>query len=264
VTIQELLAQDADARWGHLRTALSLGALRACRRAGLDPTEAEDIAQEGLVRAARARFAALREAVPSALLSSWTRGMARNLVREKLRTSSPVRFAKEPTAAAEAPGDVPAHGWNDVDLSALTDKEQAALHERIAGRSEREAACRLRISRAAFCERMERAVRRLKRIHGALPRLPDISRGWAKQLLGRKPSWLRSDHQRCLRLYIGGMARGDIARATHRTVDGVHGVLGRLKRRFVQSGDGPTPGPRPTGPARTRGPSRGRAARSST
>ncbi len=236
MTIEELLAlgnRDRDAAWEPLRSALLRGSLWACREAGIDPAEAEDIAQDGLLRAARNDFAALRDAGGRVLLSSWARGMARNLVHEKRRAARGVlRLGDEPPGRPEPQAKTPADGWETLDLSCLTDKEAAAVRERIDGRSEREAARRLGIGRTSFRERVERAVKRLKRAHGTLPLLPEMSRGWAEELLDRMPRWVRLKDRKCLRLYTEGRPRSEIARELGTTVDGVHGLLGRFKRRF--------------------------------
>jgi DNA-directed RNA polymerase specialized sigma24 family protein len=218
-----------------LRASLLRGSRWACRKLGLDAGEADDVAHDSLVRAARDDFAALRGAGAGTPLSSWARGIAKNLVRERLRDGRPSHLPEDPSERPEPPAET-ADGWDSVDLSSLTDKEGAAIRERIGGRSEREAACRLGISRATFRDRMMRGVRRLQRVHGTLPALPEISRGWAEEMLERKRNLLRAEERECLRLYAEGCARREIARKLRTTVDGVRGRLRRLKRRFL----GPT------------------------
>lgn len=239
MTIEELLAlrdHDREAAWESLRASLLRGSRWACRKLGLDAGEADDVAHDSLVRAARDDFAALRGAGAGTPLSSWARGIAQNLVREKLRGDRPLRLPEDlpacPALAAEASAD----GWDAVDLSSLTGREVLAVRERIDGRSEREAARRLGISRSTFRDRLTRGMRRLQRAHGTLPALPEVSRGWAEEMLERKPSLLRAEERECLRLYAEGCARREIARKLRTTVDGVRGRLRRLKRRFL----GPT------------------------
>lgn len=204
--------------------------MSACRRVGLNPAEADDIARDGLVRAARNDFAALRNTGPQVLLSLWARGVARNLAHERLRNRRVARLVDEPAARFEFPADAPISGWEAVDFSSLTAKEEAAIRERIGGRSEREAANRLRISRATLRDRVARAVRRLRRAHGTMPPLPDMSRRWAEELIEGRQSPLAPRERKALLLYARGATRASIADELGMTANAVKCLLGRLKR----------------------------------
>lgn len=196
MTIQDVLAlydRQMEEAWRELREALVHACSMACLRAEIDPREADDMAQEGIVRTARDGFAALRNLDGKVLLSSWASGVARNLIRERLREKQwhGVVEAVESEGHPESTTDSAVEGSEALHLAALTDKERAAIRERIEGRPEREAGLRLGISRSTFRDRVRRATKRLMRVHGALPQLPEISRGWAEGLLDAGASWLR-------------------------------------------------------------------------
>lgn len=254
----QLFARDRDAAWEALQAALISSSLHACRVAGVGASEAENLAHDGLERAARCDFAALRNAEGTIPLGAWTNGIARNLVWELLRARRSSGL-DETTATIQA--DDHTEGWEAIDMSSLTHKEAIAVREVLEGRSERAAARTLGISRSTLRDRVTRAVRRLQRIAGTLPPLPRMSRHWAENLLDTRPRWLKARERICLLLYAKGGTRRDIARRLGLSTNGVKCLLHALKHR-PQTGS--TPERAPSGRARTRGPSRGRAGRSST
>ena len=236
LTVAEREPEDA---WPLLRSVLMQASVVACRRAGIDFEEVEDLAHEGLERTSEDGWAALRRADQGAPLRAWAAGVARNLVRELVR-----RRLRERPVSAEVAGRSRAcrlhvSGWADVDLGCCTEKQVQALALRRAGKSEREGARRLGISRQAFRERVNRAIRSLSRIHGVLPPLPTITRAWAEELLRAQGRRLRADHRRCLELYAAGAQVQDIAASLERTKKAVRSLLTRLRRRLERP-------PRPT------------------
>jgi DNA-directed RNA polymerase specialized sigma24 family protein len=224
------MERDRDAAWEELRVALVSSCGSACASAGLSAAEAEDIAHDGLARMAETDFATLRAAAPRVFLSSWSRGVARNLVRARLRDAPPSALASDPRQPEPAE-EIPATGWEALDLVSLTDSQAEAIRARLEGRSERAAAATLGISRATLRDRVHRAVRALRRTHGELPPLPEMSRSWAEGLLDRKPSWLGPRDRKVLRLHAGGATRAQIAKATRLKAEGIRSLLRRLRQR---------------------------------
>jgi DNA-binding CsgD family transcriptional regulator len=234
MTIGELLATaegDRTALWQVIRSELLSCAKRLCSRIGWDAAEAEEIAEDGLERVARRDFAPLHAARGQVLLSAWARGVARNVLRERMRIRRPAQLDVERVERLGTETWMPSEGWETLDLSALTPKELLAVRSRISGRSDRESARTLGISRSTFRDRIKRAIRRLKRIHGVIPPLPPMSRAWAWEVLHARPPWLKPRDRRCLVLYAEGGTRGEIGRSVGLSANGVKCVLRALRRR---------------------------------
>ncbi len=228
---QALVGRDRDAGWCALRSALVAASEFICVSAGLSGADAEDIAHDGLARLAADGFAALQDVDPRVALSSWVRGVAQNLARRRLRERRQLLVNRGRGAHACGGGGANRDGWEGLDLGSITSKGAAAIRERLDGMSDRQAAKRLGVSRSTFRDRVARAVRQLRRAHGGTRTLPEGSRRWADMLLHGNPPWLRARDRDCLRFYAQGARRGEIAQRLNATVNAVHSLLGRLKRR---------------------------------
>lgn len=250
---QALVKSDPEAAWKAMEAILVASCRTACLRARIDRSEAEDLAHDGLAGAAREEFAVLSGVDGKRSLRVWASGVARNLARKRIRDLARARRI-EPTTSAGAPLERPTAGWGSLELSCLTDKQREALLLILRGRSEREAARALGVARATIQDRVQRAVRRLRRAYGTLPPLPEATRSWAEDLLERRPAWLTARHALCLRLYASGESRRPIADRMGATEEAVRSLVRRLKKR-ARAGSrsecprrgGPTPPPAPPG-----------------
>lgn len=233
-----LVKRDPETAWRSLRNALRDACIRACRRVGVHPSEAEDLAEEGILRASEGDWAALRRCRSSLSIPVWAGGVARNLVRELARGQSLERRARKRAERDGGRRDSPSRGWADLDLGCLTREQTEALRLRLEGRSEREGARVVGISREAFRERVARAIRALARAHGTLPPLPPRTRGWAEALLRARGVQLDRQHRRCLELYLEGATAKEIGVSIGRTESAVRSLLKRLRRCGRESRSG--------------------------
>lgn len=219
-----LVGGDRDRAWDILLSSL----VSACVSVGVRPEEAEDVAHEAITRVAEGGFTALRKTRPGVALSAWSRGLVRNLLHERRRDRGLRTLAVEPPE----PDPVQANrdGWEGLDLTSLSAPQAQAVRARLDGQSERAAAETLGISRAAFRGRIRAAIVQMKRACGNLPPLPEMSRGWAEDLLDQRPTGLNARDRTLLLYYARGLSRAEIGGKTGLSVNGVRCVLRKLKR----------------------------------
>jgi len=233
MTTGELTARlDAgDVRaWGELHV-LCAATARALGASDPDDVAASFVAQQ-FARGARDA----RRARPSTSLAAWVRGCLLHFVAsERLRTPRrPVTIDDSVVVAAARETAVDGTDDRRAGILAarvaarLTCKQRDAYQCHVERISEREAARRLGISRDAFRERRDGALRALVR--------PADPRTWAhggSEICERHDEPLAA---RILRLYASGTALGEIASATGLTRVAVRDRIRRLRRKFVGVG----------------------------
>ena len=118
-----LLEQDRDAGWTELYGSLLSACVAECAAARQDRVEARDIAHDAVTRIAVGGFTTLRDAGNGVPLAAWSRGVARNLVRERVRDRAPRSLVSDPSEPEEDQQrkGLIAKGWGTLDLSSLTD-----------------------------------------------------------------------------------------------------------------------------------------------
>ena len=222
---RDLLQRDPETGW----VALYERFLEAARSAGQSRAPADDpcdVASECLVRVMARRPSAAR-ARPSTRLDAWASGFVRNVMRERARDTR-----RRPQLQARPMDDLPGRGESPVrsdaiDLSRLTRAQRDAVARYLAGDSQRQAAAKLRISRAAYRERLERGAHRLAKAPGARA---GADRSWAIEALRDDRSRDRTNRA-ILVGYLAGESTTENARRLGRSKESVRG-----RRRRIQAG----------------------------
>lgn len=212
-------------------------ARKACVEAGAPGSIAEDLKQDFILFVCDDPARALGAADADAPFGPWLFGALRNTARENARTEGRREVREEHSARqrgdrgdASVPARVEAEDertWFRDHFEALTLRQREAAALYADGLSSAESAARLKITPAAFRDRLRRAVTRLKRVlahervasvHVPLPPVaPDTWRKWP--LVWRVVYGLWQD----------GRSRAQIAETVRKSKEAVHSLLKRLR-----------------------------------
>ena len=196
--------------------------------------DVEDSASESLVRIFDDGQSALRRADPSCPLQPWLRGVITNVLREVRRSQ---RERTDPAvvdnAATTDVGRAESRTkWGRVDLRVLTPKQRNAVRLRLRGISWSRMARILGISRRAARDRVDSAVRRLKRLRR------EDDRSWAQSLVrSQEPQPTRMPQElarQMLRMYANGVSHREIAHVLGVSSEAVRHRIRRLRRRAMR------------------------------
>ncbi len=215
------LANDRATAWAELRVQCHRSASRLARRWRLQGADVEDVGDTVLLRAVVDDYAALRRGDRSAPLAAWLTGVARNVIRERLRDErgrSPVRVEELPDRERSDDAEHFAPDRRRIHLDDLTRAQRSVVAPLLEGLSERRVAMELGITRDRVHDVKRRAMTRLRSEGTLVPEHSATARSWATAAARFALDQGDEVNARVLELFAVGVTRAQIARQTGLTI----------------------------------------------
>lgn len=230
--VLELLDKGEAARaWLLVQEATQAAVRFPSLRQRLSTSDADDLAQEALLRAFDRRAEALRRAPRDTPLEAWLSGTMKNLAREGQRRERALRLL--PFQKDGAHGTLPVaqgapQGWEGIDLSRLTQRQRVAIDLRLQGWSIRAISRQLGITWPSARDIVQRAVARLR----APASKPPLLHQWARSVARDDRTALPAHRQALLDNLARGESIAALAKAHGVSRECMRGRVRRLRFRL--------------------------------